>query len=219
MIIAIQTFERAQYRDVLKQMLQTRKRVFFDTLKWDVSIAGDREVDAYDDLNPVYLVWCDRERSRHYGSIRLMPTTGPTLLHDTFGRTFPDAAALVAPGIWEGTRMCLDETALGRDYPDMPAGRAFSLLLVALCEFGLSHKIHTLISNYEPHFRRVYARAGARVHELGRAHGFGRHPVCCGAFEVSPDVLSGMRARLGLSGPVYGAEHDVSPIFQTVRAA
>lgn len=219
MIISIQTFERTQYRDVLLQMFRTRKRVFFDTLKWDVGIEGDKEVDAYDDLNPVYLVWCDRERSRHYGSIRLMPTTGPTLLHNVFGRTFPDAAALTAPGIWEGTRMCLDEQALSDDYPDMPAGRAFSLLLVALCEFALSHSIHTLISNYEPHFKRIYARAGARVHELGRADGFGRSPVCCGAFEVSSDVLSVMRARLGLSEPVYGGDHDFSGTAQVICAA
>jgi N-acyl-L-homoserine lactone synthetase len=219
MIISIQTFERPQYRDVLLQMFQTRKRVFFDTLNWDVGIEGDKEVDAYDDLNPVYLVWCDRERSRHYGSVRLMPTTGPTLLHDVFGRTFPDAAALTAPGIWEGTRMCLDERALSNDYHDMPAGRAFSLLLVALCEFALSHDIHTLISNYEPHFKRIYTRAGARLHELGRADGFGRSPVCCGAFEVSPDVLSGMRARLGLSEPVYGGDHDFSRTDELICAA
>lgn len=219
MIISIQTFERAQYQDVLSQMFQTRKRVFFDSLKWDVSIEGDREVDAYDELNPVYLVWCDRERSRHYGSIRLMPTTGPTLLHDVFGRTFPDAAALTAPGIWEGTRMCLDERALANDYPDMPAGRAFSLLLVALCEFGLSHHIHTLISNYEPHFKRIYTRAGARVHELGRADGFGRSPVCCGAFEVSSDVLLSMRARLGLSEPVYGEFQDPMRASEVICAA
>lgn len=219
MVTSIQAFEHAQYRDVLVQMFQTRKQVFFDTLRWDVNIQGDREVDAYDALNPVYLVWCDRERSRHYGSIRLMPTTGPTLLHDVFGRTFPDAAALRAPGIWEGTRMCLDEQALRDDYPGMPAGRAFSLLLVALCEFCLSHNIHTMISNYEPHFRRVYTRSGARVHELGRADGFGRSPVCCGAFEVCSDVLSIMRTRLGLSEPVYGADDADGRIPQVICAA
>ena len=219
MIISIQTFERTHYRDVLTQMFQTRKRVFFDTLHWDVGVEGDREVDAYDDLNPVYLVWCDKARSRHYGSIRLMPTTGPTLLHDVFGRTFPDAAALTAPGIWEGTRMCLDERALRHDYPDMPTGRAFSVLLVALCEFALAHNIHTLISNYEPHFKRIYTRAGARVHELGRADGFGRYPVCCGAFEVSSEVLTGMRARLGLSEPVYGSDDNFAPPLRAIRAA
>ncbi len=219
MIISVQTFEREQYRDLLLEMFRTRKRVFFDTLQWDVSIEGDREVDAYDDINPVYLVWCDQEKSRHYGSIRLMPTTGPTLLHDVFGRTFPDAAALRAPGIWEGTRMCLDEEALRSDYPGMSTGRAFSLLLVALCEFSLSNNIHTLISNYEPPFKRIYTRAGASVHELGRADGFGKSPVCCGAFEVSASVLSNMRARLGISAPVYGGDDSPAGASELTRAA
>jgi acyl homoserine lactone synthase len=115
--------------------------------------------------------------------------------------------------------MCLDERALGNDFPDMPAGRAFSLLLVALCEFCLSRNIHTMISNYEPHFKRIYARSGACVHELGRADGFGRSPVCCGAFEVSSDVLSTMRAQLGLSAPVYGGNPDIGRAPQVICAA
>jgi N-acyl-L-homoserine lactone synthetase len=211
MIVSIETSEQWQYRDVLLQMFQTRKKVFFDALRWDVTIQGDFERDEYDSMDPVYLVWSDPDRVRHYGSIRLMPTTGPTLLHDVFGSTFANVGDLTAPGIWEGTRMCLDERALAADYPDMPTGRAFSLLLVALCEFALSRSIHTLISNYEPHFERIYTRAGARVRELGRADGFGRSPVCCGAFEVSADILTAMRTKLGLSGPVYRQSGISSP--------
>lgn len=203
MIVSIQTFERPRYSDVMSQMFQARKKVFFDTLHWDVSVQDDYERDQYDEMEPVYLVWCDQERSRHYGSMRLMPTMGPTLLYDVFRCTFPDAANMAAPGIWEGTRMCLDEEALAADYPQIAPGRAFSLLLVGLCEFALDHGIHTLVSNYEPHVKRLYERAGARVHELGRSGGFGRSPVCCGAFEVSLDVLRTMREKLGLSEPVY----------------
>lgn len=212
MIVSIQTFEHQNYSDVMLQMFQTRKRVFFDTLRWDVAVQGDCERDQYDEMGPVYLVWCNQERSRHYGSMRLMPTTRPTLLHDVFRCTFPEAASLAAPGIWEGTRMCIDEEALAADYPRIAPGRAFNLLLVALCEFALDHGIHTLVSNYEPHIKRLYSRAGARVHELGRSEGFGRSPVCCGAFEVSPDVLRTMRAKLGLSEAIYRRTGQVSAV-------
>lgn len=203
MIVGVQAHEYYKYRDVLSEMFRTRKKVFSDALHWNVSVEGDIERDQHDDMGPVYLVWCNEERTRHYGSMRLMPTTGPTLLYDVFRSTFPDAAELAAPGIWEGTRMCLDEIALATDFPDIPPGRAFSLLLVALCEFALDHGIHTMISNYEPYARRLYTRAGAQVHELGRADGFGRHPVCCGAFEISTEVLGTMRATVGLTAPLY----------------
>lgn len=203
MIVAVHTHEYKQYSTVLSEMFKTRKRVFWEKLSWDVTIDGDCERDQYDRIGAVYLVWCDQARTRHYGSIRLMPTTGPTLLYDVFRRTFPNTANLAAPGVWEGTRMCIDEASLAIGHPDIFPGKAFSLLLVALCEFALENGIHTIISNYEPHVRRLYTRAGAKVHELGRAEGFGRHPVCCGTFEVSNQVLSNMRARLGLSGPLY----------------
>ncbi len=166
-------------------------------------VIGPYERDSYDALAPAYLVWCNDSRTRLYGGMRLMPTTGPTLLYDVFRETFPAAADLVAPGIWEGTRMCIDEEAIAGDFPNIDAGRAFSMMLLALCECALDHGIHTMISNYEPYLKRVYKRAGAEVEELGRADGYGKYPVCCGAFEVSDRVLRKMRAALGLTLPLY----------------
>jgi len=203
MFVIIQAHEYQKYAFILDQMFRLRKKVFADILGWNVPVIGPFERDSYDSLCPAYLVWCDETRTRLYGGMRLMPTTGPTLLYDVFRATFPQAANLVAPGIWEGTRMCIDEEAIADDFPDVDAGRAFSMLLLALCECALDHGIHTMISNYEPHLKRVYKRAGAEVEELGRADGYGKYPVCCGAFEVSEHVLTRMRASLGIDTPLY----------------
>jgi acyl homoserine lactone synthase len=203
MFVIIQAHEYQKYAFILDQMFRLRKKVFADILGWNVPVIGPFERDSYDSLCPAYLVWCNETRTRLYGGMRLMPTTGPTLLYDVFRATFPQAANLVAPGIWEGTRMCIDEEAIADDFPDVDAGRAFSMLLLALCECALDHGIHTMISNYEPHLKRVYKRAGAEVDELGRADGYGKYPVCCGAFEVSERVLDRMRASLGIDTPLY----------------
>lgn len=203
MFVTIQAHEYTKYSHILDQMFRHRKRVFIDTLGWNIPASGDRERDIYDELNPVYLVWCSDDLSRLYGSMRLMPTTGPTLLYDPFRATFPASVNLVAPGIWEGTRMCMDEQAIAADHPNIDAGRAFSLLLLALCECALAHGVHTMISNYEPHLKRVYRRAGVEVDELGRSDGYGRHPVCCGAFEVSQGILADMRESLNVDTPLY----------------
>ena len=203
MFVIIQAHEYQKYAFILDQMFRLRKKVFADILGWNVPVIGPFERDSYDSLCPAYLVWCDETRTRLYGGMRLMPTTGPTLLYDVFRATFPQAANLVAPGIWEGTRMCIDEEAIADDFPEVDAGRAFSMLLLALCECALDHGIHTMISNYEPHLKRVYKRAGAEVDELGRADGYGKYPVCCGAFEVSERVLDRMRASLGIDTPLY----------------
>jgi acyl homoserine lactone synthase len=203
MYLLVQGNEYHKHIDLLDQSFRLRKKVFADHLGWDVSVSGLRERDRYDDLHPVYLLWCDKQREQLYGSVRLMPTTGPTLLYDVFRETFPDAYDLVAPGIWEGTRMCIDEQAIQRDFPDIRPDRAFCLLLLALCEVALDNGIDTLVSNYEPRMRRLYKRAGAEFDELGRADSYRKFPVCCGAFEVSQRVCTQMRLNLQIVEPLY----------------
>jgi acyl homoserine lactone synthase len=203
MFVTIQAHEYAQHSKLLQQMFKLRKKVFFDQLNWNVDVVGDQEFDIYDELKPVYLLWVSKDFGDLYGCIRLMPTTGPTLLYDVFRKTFPQSLDLVAPDIWEGTRMCIDENKIARDHPDINSNHAFSLMLLALCECALAHGIHTMISNYEPHMRRIYHRTGIEVEELGRADGYGRLPVCCGTFEVSQKVLVKMRATLKNVNPVF----------------
>jgi acyl homoserine lactone synthase len=204
MYLLIQAHQYDRYKDLLAQSYRLRKRVFADQLGWSVSVVGDYEKDRYDSHNPAYFMWCDDDALTLYGCVRLMPTTGPTLLYYVFRSTFPNACDLVAPSIWEGTRMCVDDVAISRDMPDLKPDRAFCLLLLALCEVAMSNGIDTLVSNYEPHMRRLYRRAGAEFEEVGRADGFGRLPVCCGLFEVSARILSKMRAALQVTHPLYG---------------
>lgn len=203
MYALVQGHQYGRYEHLLDQYFRVRKTVFADRLGWKVKACGAFERDHYDDLNPAYLIWCDDNQNQLYGAVRLMPTTGPTLLYDVFRSTFPHAADLIAPGIYEGTRMCVDEEALAHDFPHMRCERALCLLLLALCEVALDNGIHMMISNYEPHMRRIYEKAGAAFDELGRADGFGKHPVCCGAFEVSSRVLSNMRVRMKIAAPLY----------------
>ena len=161
MFILVQAHQYTRYKSLMDQAFRLRKRVFHDQLGWAVTIDGDCERDEYDALRPAYLMWCNDRADRLYGTLRLMPTTGPTLLYDVFRDTFA-GANLIAPGIYEGTRMCLDEKTLSEEFPGLETGKAFGMLLLALCECGLSHGIETLVSNYEPHLARVYRRGARR---------------------------------------------------------
>ncbi|MDP2121040.1 MAG: acyl-homoserine-lactone synthase [Hoeflea sp.] len=207
MFLTIQAHQYDTHRHLLDDMYRLRKRVFVDEAKWTIPHENGREIDRYDTLGPAYLVWCNPERTRLYGSLRLLPTTGPTLLYDTFRATFPGDACLAAPGIWEGTRLCIDKANLTADHPEILPVRAFGLLLLAATECALAHGIDTIITNYEPHLARIYARAGLPVDELGRADGYGRFPVCCGVFELSEAVAATMRRKLGIGLPLYRHAH------------
>ena len=207
----IEPHETACHPKLMRAIFRLRKRVFHDQLGWAVKVDGDEERDGYDDLGASYLVWCSRDHSRLYGVVRLMPTDGPTLLHDVFWATHGRNADLVADDIWEGTRMCLDEDLLSRDFPEMEPGRGFSLLLLALCEAALFHGISRLVSNFEPAMSRVYRRAGVSMKMHGSADGYGQRPVCCASFTVSEQVHSEIRKVLGVADPLLHSQLHFVP--------
>jgi acyl homoserine lactone synthase len=208
MFMTIERWQFKQYPELLEQMYRLRAAVFKDQLDWEVTVADGKERDEYDALNPIYLVWCDSARRRLYGSLRMLPTTGPTLLYDVFRETFPRNIDLVSPEIWEGTRLCVDENAIAADYPGMAPSRSFCIMLLALCETALASGIHTMISNYEPPMLRLYRMAGARIEVLGKADKFGKRPVCAGAFEVGHGVLEAMRDKIGMPCSLFLPLHE-----------
>ncbi len=182
MFLLIQPHQYDRYAGLLEQSLRLRKRVFHDCLGWQVDVPHGLERDAYDGLGAVYLVWCDADEHHLYGGVRLMPTTGPTLLRDVFSRTLA-GKDLVSPVAWEGTRMCLDADLLKKLQPTLSPSRAFGLLLLALFECAFAHGIKTLVSNYEPPMERVYRRSGL--------------------FAVSAETLQQMRKILRVAQPLY----------------
>lgn len=203
MFTTLEAHEYHKFPAIMDQIFRLRKKVFADQLNWDVQTKDGMERDKYDDLDPAYLVWCDDNFDTLYGVIRLMPSTGPTLLYDVFRNTFPDVVSFEAPGIWEGTRMCVDIDKISLKFPDIDADRAFSLMLLALCEVAIEHSINWVVANYEPQLKRIYKRAGVDVNEMGRSDEYGKYPVCCGQFEVSKRVLKTMRTKLNVDAQLY----------------
>lgn len=205
MFTTIQPHEIKENEVLMTAMFRLRKRVFADQLGWEVPVLGDLETDAYDQMQASYLVWCSEDRQSLYGMVRLMPTTGPTLLHDVFGPTHGFSRELIGADIWEGTRMCIDEAAIARDMPQIDAGEAFRRLLLALCETALTHGINTLVSNFEAPLSRIYRRSGLDYRLRGRADCYSERPVFCASFEVTPAVLRKMRKANGVDLPLYRA--------------
>ena len=199
MFLKIEAHQYHRYAGLIDQFLQLRKRVFADDLGWDVEVANDRERDAYDDCSPVYLFWTNDDATKVYAGLRLMPTTGPTLLHDVFSATFGDQVDLIGASIWEATRLCFDADLLKAEQPAVAPMRAMMLMIAFAHEVAADAGITTLVSNYEPHHARVYNRAGVHFEEIGRADGYGRRPVCCGLFHVSKAGLAEIYATLGIS--------------------
>jgi N-acyl-L-homoserine lactone synthetase len=117
---------------LLMAMHRLRRKVFKDRLDWSVSTTGDLEMDCYDTLNATYLVVVDQDAV--LGCVRLLPTTGPNMLADTFPELLDGRAAPRSEKIAESSRFCID-TEVADSTTDGGLRRA-TLTLLAPCANG-----------------------------------------------------------------------------------
>jgi len=155
MIVVVEPHNAETHADLLEQMFRMRARIFRDHLGWDVVVKDGKERDKYDEQSPVYIIYKDDGGGTVKGSLRLLPTTGPTLVADFFSDTHPDAASLMAPTIWECTRFCLDETIWQKKKEEILF--ASTVLLVGLGDLALRAGIESVIGNFDVRSRSEHA--------------------------------------------------------------
>jgi N-acyl-L-homoserine lactone synthetase len=186
MIVVIEPNHAAEHRHLLDEMFRLRALVFQGRLGWDVGVARDMERDRFDDLMPVYVIDADGRTVR--GSLRLLPTTGPTLSVETFSDSIPDAAALSAPTIWECSRLCV------RDYQVRTQVEILANLLIAVGHLCLRHGIETIIANTHGKIVRLCQFVGFDVEILGHTDRFGERVFLCSC-EMGVDMIAKIESR------------------------
>jgi len=194
MIVVIEPYNAHEYSNLLDDMFRLRARVFRDRLRWDVQVADEKERDKYDDEGPVYIIYADDESLKVKGSLRLLPTTGPTVLADIFSDTLPDAVHLSAPTIWECTRFCLEDGVLSRTNREELLV-ASAVLIAALGDVAIGAGIESIVGNFDSTMLRLYRRIGCEVEVLGSTQRYGR-PVYLGMFPISEPILRKVKGRL-----------------------
>ena len=127
------------------------------------------------------------------GSLRLLPTTGPTLAADVFWDTLPDAVHLSAPTIWECSRFCLDEGILASGIQGITF--ASRVLIAALGDVALGAGIESIIANFDASKLRLYRRIGCEVEVLGSTSRYGS-PVYLGVHHISEQVVRRVWGKL-----------------------
>lgn len=93
--------------EVLACMYRLRARVFGERMGWEVAILSGMEIDGYDALSPYYMVVHD-EHNALCGCWRLMPTTGPYMLRDTFADLLHGRQAPRSSHVWELSRFAIE---------------------------------------------------------------------------------------------------------------
>jgi len=187
----------------LAEMHRLRYRVFKERLDWDVQVSGDMEIDEFDALHPAYLLQQGVD-GQIQGCVRLLPTTGPTMLRDAFSALLGGEAPPTNPAIWESSRFALDlPTAAAK--PSGGIAMATYELFAGMIEFGLSRRLTEIVTVTDVRMERILRRSMWPLRRIGQPRTLGTTTAVAGFLEVSRESLQRVRAAGGLKGPVLWA--------------
>lgn len=195
MINVIYASDLYRLPSVAASMFRDRATQFKQRLGWAVEVDEyGHEFDAYDDLNPLYVIM-QNERGEHVGSGRLMPTTGRTMLNDHFS-DLAGGVSIQSPLIWETTRFCVSPRIAGDRRLALTTPAA---LLWAGCEIAMRSGIEFYAGVFAEPMLRVYKAAGWTPEVLGSRY-TPEGTICAGLWEVTPETRDRLAERAGRYG-------------------
>ncbi|MER8880865.1 acyl-homoserine-lactone synthase [Mesorhizobium sp. M0684] len=192
----------AEFADELNQMHRLRHRVFRDRLDWDVSVSGGYEIDPFDALRPHYLL-LRAPTGRIDGCVRLLPTTGPTMLRDSFSALLGDRSAPEDPRVWESSRFALDLPPAAPKQAGIAIGTYE--LFAGMVEFGLSRGLRSIVTVTDLRVERILRRAGWPLERLTDPQTIGNTRAVAGHLNVSTESLQALHRNGGFKGAVLWA--------------
>ncbi|MBS1301339.1 acyl-homoserine-lactone synthase [Loktanella sp. SALINAS62] len=182
--------ELRSYPALRDAMHRDRATQFHDRLGWNVNVdENGGECDAYDGLNPLYVIW-EPAPGVHGGSMRFLPMDGRTMVTDHFAGLLD--CTIDSPLIWECTRFCLA--------PDATV-KVAGILMLAGGELMRGHGLTHLLGVFDARMIRIYNAIGAAPQVLGSS-GTGRDRISVGLWPYRPTDRLRVLRRAGVSSDV-----------------
>lgn len=183
--------ELGHYPLLRDTMFADRATQFRERLGWAVSVDRNGwERDEYDALNPTYVIW-QMPDGRHGGSMRFLPTLGPTMVNDHFS-SLAAGRRFAHPKVWECTRFCLADQA--------PPTTSAALMLGG-AQLGVGFGLARAVGVFDARMVRIYRLLGWQPTVLG-TEGQGADAVSLGIWEFSEDIRRKMARKAGISPEV-----------------
>lgn len=146
-------------------MHRLRFEVFSRKLGWDVESHDGLERDKFDDLDDVAYVLAKATSGEVEACWRILPTTGPYMLRDTFPELLHGQAAPCATDCWELSRFAVSSS------PTMAGNGTFGplskALMVQSAFFAHERGISRYVTVTTPIMERMLKHQGLHIHRIG----------------------------------------------------
>jgi N-acyl-L-homoserine lactone synthetase len=183
-------------------MFRNRALVFSARLGWDVTVKDGYERDAFDDENPLYLISVDPHSNEYWGSLRLLPTTGPNMLRDVFPFLLDEGECIESATIWETSRICCVAADGQPERSRNGVNLAFGELLAGIGEVAITAGLSQIVAVFDARFFRILRAAGCDPQIIGRPRRIGGTMSYAGLFDTGEGPLQAIRNALGIEGSV-----------------
>ncbi|OLP44789.1 acyl-homoserine-lactone synthase [Rhizobium oryziradicis] len=200
MLYVVESKNRAKFNALIDEMHVLRARVFHERLQWDVNVFNGREVDVFDEADPLYLLSVNPQTGKLEGAVRLLATTGPNMLRDVFSVLLPDGLVVESPLIWESSRFCIDPDLAGSGASRI--NRVTTELLCGLVEVGLIAGLTHIVSVFDARMARIFRSSNCPADTIGKPVRIGRVMTYAGLFEISQDLWNDIASPAGMNFPV-----------------
>lgn len=194
--------QRGAFGEELRPMFELRKKVFHDLLGWDVTITDGIEIDDFDNANPLYVLSCSEETGKLRGALRLLPTTGPNMLDDTFPVLLDHGQEIRDSRIWESSRFCIDPD-ISQDRSSNQVTVAAAELMCAVGEMGLASGITKIVTVTDIFLERMFRRMGCPGERIGKPRKVGVVTAIAVSWDVNEDLLNRMKRIAGINGSLF----------------
>ena len=202
MIRLIPARSAAKYPYEIDAMFRCRAQVFSERLGWDVVVNDEYERDRFDDENPLYVVSVDPESGQYYGSLRLLPTTGPNMLRDVFPCLLKYGEVIESAMIWEASRICALPVS---GQPERAAGGVNSVLaelLAGVANVANLTGLTQVVAVFDARILRLVRAVGCNPQIIGTPRRVGNTMSYAGLFDMQEAFQLAVRAGLGIDGTI-----------------
>ena len=202
MLKVIEGKQSALFPKEMDAMFRNRALTFSERLGWEVKVRDGRERDVFDDENPLYLISVDPYTGAYWGSLRLLPTTGPNMLRDVFPFLLSKGEFIESATIWESSRICAvaAEGQPGRSKSGVSL--ALGELLAGIGEVAIMAGLTQIVSVFDARIYRVLRAAGCAPQLIGKPCRIGDTMTYAGLFDTGEGPLQSIRDAVGIQGSV-----------------
>ena len=186
-------------------MFRNRAETFSGRLGWEVTVKDGYERDEFDRANPLYLVSVDPDTEQYWGSLRLLPTTGPNMLRDVFPQLL-DGEYIESATIWESSRICAAAIAGQPERNRSGVNYVLSELILGIGEVAVAAGLTQVVSVFDARIFRVLKAAGCNPQIIGTPQRIGGVMSYAGLFDTGEGPLRAFRAATGIEHSVLAPD-------------